>query len=147
MEKIVAQNKRAYHDYFIEEVYECGIVLKGTEIKSIRNSKVSLQDSFCYIKNHEAYISGMHISKYEMGNIFNHDPDRVKTLLLHKNEIVKLQQRISRDGYTLIPLKVVIRNGLAKVDIGLAKGKKLYDKRDDMKKKDQLMELKKHQGR
>ncbi len=147
MEKIAAQNKRAYHDYFIDEVYECGIVLTGTEIKSIRASKVSLQDSFCYIKNNQAYISGMHISKYEMGNIFNHDPDRVKKLLLHKNEIIKLNQRISRDGYTLIPLKVAIRNGRAKVDIGLAKGKKLYDKREDMKKKDQLMEMKKHQER
>lgn len=134
-EKIIAQNKRANHDYFIVETYECGLVLTGTEIKAVRVGKVSLQDSFCYIKNNEMFINGLNISKYEFGNIFNHDPARTRKLLLHKYEIIKINGKVAKDGYTIIPLKVVIRNNLAKVDIALAKGKKLYDKREDLKKK------------
>lgn len=143
-DRIIVNNKRAYHDYFIDEVYECGIVLTGTEIKAIRNGKVSLQDSFCYIKHHEMFISGMNISKYEKGNIFNHTPDAVRKLLLHKIEITRLINKTQKDGYTLIPTKVYITKGLAKVEIGLAKGKKLYDKREDLKKKSQEMEMKKY---
>lgn len=134
-EKIIAQNKRANHDYFIVETYECGLVLTGTEIKAVRVGKVSLQDSFCYIKNNEMFINGLNISKYEFGNIFNHNPARTRKLLLHKYEIIKITGKVAKDGYTIIPLKVVIRNNLAKVDIALAKGKKLYDKREDLKKK------------
>lgn len=134
-EKIIAQNKRATLDYFIVETYECGIVLTGTEIKSIRVGKVSLQDSFCYIKKGEIFINGLNISKYDFGNIFNHDPGRTKKLLLHKAEILKIENKITKDGYTIIPLRVVLRKNLAKVDIAIAKGKKLYDKREDLKKK------------
>ncbi len=134
-EKIIAQNKRATLDYFIVETYECGIVLTGTEIKSIRVGKVSLQDSFCYIKKGEIFINGLNISKYDFGNIFNHDPGRTKKLLLHKTEILKIENKITKDGYTIIPLRVVLRKNLAKVDIAIAKGKKLYDKREDLKKK------------
>lgn len=135
-EKLVSQNKKAYHDYYIEEEIEAGIVLKGTEIKSVRLGKVNLQDSYCYIKNHELFVIGMHISPYEKGNIFNHDADRTRKLLVHKREIIKLEQRIKKDGFTLIPLRVVIRNSICKVDLALAKGKKLYDKREDMKKEE-----------
>ena len=123
MEKVVCQNKKAYHDYYIEEVIEAGIVLKGTEIKSIRLGKVNLQDSYCYFKHNELFIIGMHISPYEKGNIFNHDADASRKLLVHKKEIIKYSQRIQKDGYTLVPLKVVLRDNIAKVDIGLAKGK------------------------
>lgn len=143
MEKIVCQNKSAYHDYFIEEVIECGIVLKGTEIKSIRLGKVNIKESYCYVKNNEMFILGMDISKYEKGNIFNHQTDASRKLLLHKKEIIKLNNKIQRDGYTLIPLKVVLRGNRAKVDIGLARGKKLYDKREDLKKKDIQREVSK----
>lgn len=143
-DRIIVNNKRAYHDYFIDEVYECGIVLTGTEIKAIRNGKVSLQDSFCYIKNHEMFISGMNISKYEKGNIFNHTPDALRKLLLHKHEIIKLLNKTQKDGYTIVPTKVYITNGLAKVEIGLARGKKLYDKREDLKTKTIERELKKY---
>ncbi len=134
-EKIIAQNKRASHDYFIQETYECGLVLTGTEIKAVRVGKVSLNDSFCYIKNGEVFINGLDISKYEFGNIFNHDPKRTRKLLLHKYEIIKIENKITKDGFTLIPLRVVIRKNLAKVDIAIAKGKKLYDKREDLKNK------------
>ncbi len=143
-DKVIVNNKRAYHDYFIDETYECGIVLTGTEIKAIRSGKVSLQDSFCYIKNHEMFISGMNVSKYEKGNIFNHTPDAVRKLLLHKTEITRLLNKIQKDGFTIVPTKVYITKGLAKVEIGLAKGKKLYDKREDLKKKSQEMEIKKY---
>lgn len=142
-EKIICQNKKAYHDYFIEEIYEAGLVLTGTEIKSIRMGKVNIQDSYCDIKNHEMFIVGMHISPYEKGNIFNHNVDALRKLLLHKREIVKLGVKIQKDGYTLVPLKVVLRNGIAKLDIGLAKGKKNYDKRDDIKKADDLEYIRK----
>lgn len=135
-EKIICQNKKAYHDYFIIEEYECGIVLTGTEIKSVRLGHVNLQDSYCQIKNGEMFIYGMHISHYEKGNIFNHNTDAVKKLLLHKKEILKLSNKIIKEGFTLIPLRVVIRDSLAKVDIAIAKGKKLYDKREDLKKKE-----------
>lgn len=135
-EKIICQNKKAYHDYFIIEEYECGIVLTGTEIKSVRLGHVNLQDSYCQIKNGEMFIYGMHISHYEKGNIFNHNTDAVRKLLLHKKEILKLGNKIIKEGFTLIPLRVVIRDSLAKVDIAIAKGKKLYDKREDLKKKE-----------
>ena len=135
-EKIICQNKKAYHDYFIIEEYECGIVLTGTEIKSVRLGHVNLQDSYCQIKNGEMFIYGMHISHYEKGNIFNHNTDAVRKLLLHKKEILKLSNKIIKEGFTLIPLRVVIRDSLAKVDIAIAKGKKLYDKREDLKKKE-----------
>lgn len=144
LEKIVSQNKRAFHDYFIDEKYECGIVLTGTEIKAIRNGKVNLQDSFCYIKHGEIFINGMNISKYEMGNLFNHRPDQTRKLLMHRAEIVRLTTKIAKDGYTIIPTKIYLKNGLAKIEIALAKGKKLYDKREDLKKKDHEMEMKKY---
>lgn len=143
-EKRIANNKKASFDYFIDEIYECGIVLTGTEIKAIRNGKVSLQDAFCYIKKGEVFLSGLYISKYEMGNIFNHQPDRTRKLLLHKSEILKLSLRLQKEGYTLVPIRVVLRNGLAKVDVGLAKGKKNYDKREDQKKKDSQKEIKEY---
>ena len=139
-EKIICQNKKAYHDYFILEEYECGIVLTGTEIKSIRLGHVNIQDSYCQVKNGEMLIYGMHISHYEKGNIFNHQIDSTRKLLLHKKETLKISNKIVKEGYTIIPLRVVIRNGLAKVDIGIAKGKKLYDKREDIKKKEMQKE-------
>lgn len=138
--KLVANNKKAYHDYFIEEKYECGIALHGTEVKSLRMGKCSIKEAFVRIENGEVYIYGMHISPYEKGNIFNKDPLRVKKLLLHKQEIHKLIGKIKEKGYTLVPLQVYFHNGKAKVEIGLARGKKLYDKRDDIAKKDQRRE-------
>ena len=134
--KVICQNKRAHYDYFIEDVYECGIVLSGTEIKSVRLGQVSVNESFCYIKDGEVYIDNMHISKYEQGNIYNHDPDRKRKLLLHKSEILKISHAVNRDGYTLIPLDVHLANGFAKVNIAIAKGKKLYDKRESIKERD-----------
>lgn len=134
--KVICQNKRAHYDYFIEDVYECGIVLSGTEIKSLRLGKASVNESFCYIKDGEVYIDNMHISKYEQGNIYNHDPDRKRKLLLHKSEILKISHAVNRDGYTLIPLDVHLANGFAKVNIAIAKGKKLYDKRESIKERD-----------
>lgn len=134
--RIVCQNKRAHYDYFIEDTYECGLVLTGTEIKSIRLGKVSINESFCYIKRGEMFIDNMHISKYEQGNIFNHDPDRKRKLLLHQKEILKISSKISREGYTLIPLDVHFSNGFAKINLGIAKGKKLYDKRESIKERD-----------
>lgn len=142
--KIVAQNKKASHDYYILETYECGIVLTGTEIKAIRVGKVNLQDSFCTIRNNEMFVNGLNISKYETGNIFNHKPDRTRKLLLHKKEIIKIHSKIQKEGYTLVPLNITLKNGLAKLNIGLAKGKKLYDKREDMKQKDEERELRKY---
>ena len=142
--KIVAQNKKASHDYYILETYECGIVLTGTEIKAIRVGKVNLQDSFCTIRNNEMFVNGLNISKYEMGNIFNHEPDRTRKLLLHKKEIIKIHSKIQKEGYTLVPLNIILKNGLAKLNIGLAKGKKLYDKREDMKQKAEERELRKY---
>ncbi len=134
--KLVANNKKAYHDYFIEEKYECGIALHGTEVKSLRMGKCSIKEAFIRIENAEVFVHGMHISPYEKGNIFNKDPLRVKKLLLHRQEINKLLGKIKEKGYTLVPLQVYFSNGRAKVEIGLARGKKLYDKREDIAKKD-----------
>lgn len=139
--KLVANNKKAYHDYFIEEKYECGIALHGTEVKSLRMGKCSIKEAFIRIENGEVFVYGMHISPYEKGNIFNKDPLRVKKLLLHKQEINKLVGKIKEKGYTLVPLQVYFSNGKAKVEIGLARGKKLYDKREDIAKKDQKREM------
>lgn len=138
--KLVANNKKAYHDYFIEEKYECGIVLHGTEVKSLRLGKCSIKESYIRIENGEVYAYGMNISPYEMGNIFNKDPMRPKKLLMHKFEIAKLQTATTRDGYTIVPLQVYFKDGRAKIEIALAKGKKLYDKRADIAKKDQRRE-------
>lgn len=141
--KLVANNKKAYHDYFIEEKYEAGIVLHGTEVKSMRMGKCSIKESFIRIENGEIFAYGMHVSPYEKGNIFNKDPLRVKKLLLHKKEINKLMGKTAEKGYTLVPLQVYFKDGKAKVEIGLAKGKKLYDKRQDIAKKDQRREAEK----
>ena len=138
--RLIANNKKAYHDYFIEETYEAGIALHGTEVKSLRMGKCSIKESFVRIENEEVYIYGMHISPYEKGNIFNRDPLRVKKLMLHKSEIRKMKGKIAEKGYTLVPLKVYFNRSLVKVEIGLAKGKKLYDKRQDIAKKDQRRE-------
>ena len=138
--RLIANNKKAYHDYFIEETYEAGIALHRTEVKSLRMGKCSIKESFVRIENEEVYIYGMHISPYEKGNIFNRDPLRVKKLLLHKSEIRKMKGKIAEKGYTLVPLKVYFNRSLVKVEIGLAKGKKLYDKRQDIAKKDQRRE-------
>ena len=134
--KLIANNKKAYHDYFIEEKYEAGISLHGTEVKSLRMGKCSIKESFIRIENGEVLIYGMHISPYEKGNIFNKDPLRVKKLLLHKKEINKMLGKIAEKGYTLVPLRVYFKGSLAKVEIGLAKGKKLYDKRESTAKRD-----------
>ena len=138
--KMIANNKKAYHDYFILDTYEAGIALAGTEVKSLRMGKCSIKESFIRIEDGEVFIYGMHISPYEKGNIFNRDPLRVKKLLLHKSEIRKMKGKIAEKGYTLVPLKVYFNRSLVKVEIGLAKGKKLYDKRQDIAKKDQRRE-------
>ena len=135
--KLVANNKKAYHDYFIDEKYEAGLVLHGTEVKSLRMGKCSVKESFIRIENGEVYVYGMHISPYEKGNIFNKDPLRVKKLLLHKQEINKLTGKVAEKGCTLVPLQVYFKDGKAKMEIGLARGKKLYDKREDIAKKDE----------
>lgn len=138
--KMIANNKKAYHDYFLEETYEAGISLHGTEVKSLRMGKCSIKESFIHIENGEMIIYGMHISPYEKGNIFNKDPLRPKKLLLHKNEILKLQGKMKEKGYTIVPVQVYFKGSLVKVQIALAKGKKLYDKRKDIAKKDQKRE-------
>ena len=138
--RLIANNKKAYHDYFIEEKYEAGISLHGTEVKSLRMGKCSIKESFLRIENGELFIYGMHVSPYEKGNIFNKDPLRVKKLLMHESESHKLQGTIAEKGYTLVPLQVYLKGGLVKVEIGLARGKKLYDKRQDIAKKDQRRE-------
>ena len=138
--KLVANNKKAYHDFFIEEKFEAGISLHGTEVKSVRLGKCSIKEGYIRIENGEAYCYGMNISPYEKGNIFNKDPLRIKKLLLHKSEIRRLEGKISEQGYTIVPLQVYFKNGRAKIEIGLAKGKKLYDKRQDIAKKDQRRE-------
>lgn len=134
--RLIANNKKAYHDYFIEDKYEAGIALAGTEVKSLRMGKCSIKESFIRIENEEAYIYQMHISPYEKGNIFNKDPLRTRKLLLHKYEIHKLIGAQKAKGYTLVPLQVYFKDSLVKVEIGLARGKKLYDKREDIAKKD-----------
>jgi len=138
--KLIANNKKAYHDYFIDEKYECGIALAGTEVKSIRQGRCSIKEAFVRVDKGEALIYGMHISPYEQGNIFNKDPLRIRKLLLHKYEIRKLIGRTKEKGYTLVPLQVYLKGSLVKVEIGLARGKKLYDKRDDIAKKDMKRE-------
>ena len=139
--KLIANNKKAYHDYFVEEKYEAGLALHGTEVKSLRLGKCSVKEAFIRIENGEVYAYGMHISPYEMGNIFNKDPMRPKKLLLHKSEILKLNTKVKEKGYTLVPLEVYFKEGRAKLQLGLCKGKKLYDKRDDMAKKDLRREV------
>ena len=138
--KLIANNKKVFHDYFLEETYEAGICLAGTEVKSIRMGKCSIKESFIHIEDGEMIIYGMHISPYEKGNIFNKDPLRPKKLLLHKKEIQKLLGQIATKGYTIVPVEVYLKNGLVKVEIALAKGKKLYDKRDDIAMKDMKRE-------
>ena len=138
--KMIANNKKAYHDYFILDTYEAGIALAGTEVKSLRMGKCSIKESFIRIEDGEVFIYGMHISPYEKGNIFNKDPLRVRKLLLHKSEINKLIGKTKEKGKEIVPLKEYFSKSLVKVEIGLAKGKKLYDKRDDIAKKDQKRE-------
>ena len=139
--KLVANNKKAYHDYFIDETYEAGVALHGTEVKSLRMGKCSIKESFIRIENGEVFVYGMHVSPYEKGNIFNKDPLRIKKLLMHKYEINKLAGRVEEKGYTLVPLQVYFKEGRVKVEIGLARGKKLYDKREDIAKKDARREI------
>lgn len=141
--KLIANNKKAYFDYFIEDKFEAGIALSGTEIKSLRTGKCSIKEAFVRIERGEVFIYGMHISPYEKGNIFNKDPLRTRKLLLHKQEINKLAGKIAEQGYTIAPLQVYLKDSLVKVEIGLAKGKKLYDKRQDIAKKDQRREAEK----
>ena len=138
--KLIANNKKAYHDYFIEEKYEAGLVLHGTEVKSLRMGKCSIKEAFIRIENGEVFIYGMHISPYEKGNIFNKDPLRPRKLLMHKKEIQKMVGKIAQKGYTIVPVEVYFKGSLVKVQVALAKGKKLYDKRQDIAKKDQRRE-------
>ena len=138
--RLIANNKKAFHDYFIEDTFETGISLAGTEVKSLRMGKCSIKEAFVRIEKGEGYIYGMHISPYEKGNIFNKDPLRVRKLLLHRYEINKLEGKLKEKGLTLVPLKVYFKDSLVKVEIGLARGKKLYDKRQDIAKKDQRRE-------
>ena len=142
-QKLIANNKKAYHDFFIDETYECGIALHDTEVKSMRMGKCSIKEAFVRIEDGEVFVYGMHVSPYEKGNIFNKDPLRVKKLLLHKYEINKLLGKIKEKGYTLVPLQVYFKDGKVKVEIGLARGKKLYDKREAIAKKDQRREAEK----
>jgi len=140
-EKLICNNKKAYHDYFIEEKLEAGMVLQGTEVKSLRAGKANLSDAFMQIRNGEAFLHNLNISAYDFGNRQNHEPDRNRKLLLHKREIVKLFSRIREQGYSAIPLRLYFKDGLVKVEIGLGKGKKMYDKREDLKKKDTQREI------
>lgn len=142
--KIISNNKKARHDFFIEEVYEAGLVLTGTEIKSIRQGRVNLKDSYASIKDGEIYVHAMHVSPYEQGNIYNVDPLRDRKLLMHKREILKLLAMVQQKGYSLIPLNLYLVNGKAKMEIAVAKGKKLYDKRDTMAKKDAERRIQQH---
>lgn len=134
--KVIAKNSKAFHDYFIEDTYEAGIELAGTEVKSIRMGNVNLKDSFCLIKDGQMTVLGMHISPYEKGNIFNKDPRRPRRLLMHKREILKLFNKIKQDGYSLVPIKIYFKGPRVKLEIGLARGKKLYDKREAAAKRD-----------
>ena len=138
--KLIANNKKARHDYFLEELYEAGVSLHGTEVKSMRMGKCSIKEAFVRMENEEVFVYGMHISPYEKGNLFNKDPLRPKKLLLHKREIRSLRQKIAEKGYTLVPVEVYLKGSLVKVKIALAKGKKLYDKRQDIARKDQRRE-------
>ena len=141
--KLVANNKKAYFDYFIEDKYEAGVALHGTEVKSIRMGKCSIKESYIKIEDGEVFIYGMHVSPYEKGNIFNKDPMRIKKLLMHKYEINKLAGKLQQKGLTLVPLQVYLKGGLVKVEVGLARGKKLYDKRESLAKKDMKREAEK----
>ena len=141
--KLIANNKKAYHDYFIEDTWEAGISLAGTEVKSLRMGKCSIKEAYVRIEHGEVIVYGMHISPYEKGNIFNKDPLRPKKLLLHRYEIGRIGGKIAEKGYTLVPLRVYFKGSLAKVELGLAKGKKLYDKRADIAKRDQRREAEK----
>ena len=138
--KLIANNKKVYHDYFLEETFEAGIALAGTEVKSMRMGKCSIKESFIHIENGEVILYGMHISPYEKGNIFNKDPLRIRKLLLHRSEINKMEAKLKEKGLTLVPIKVYFKDSLVKVEIGMARGKKLYDKRQDIAKKDQRRE-------
>ena len=138
--KLIANNKKAYHDYFVDEKYETGLVLHGTEVKSIRMGHCSIKEAFVRIENEEVWVYGMHVSPYEKGNIFNKDPERPKKLLMHKSEIRKLLGKVKEKGYTLVPLQVYFSGGKAKLEIGLCRGKKLYDKRQDIAKRDIMRE-------
>lgn len=142
-EKILCLNKKARHEYFIEETYETGIALLGTEVKSLRMGKGNLKDSFVRIENEEAFLHNTHISPYPYGHQFNHEPERVRKLLMHKQEIRRLSGKTNERGYTLIPLKIYLKNGKVKLEIGLAKGKTLYDKREDLKKRSADREMEK----
>ena len=139
--KTIAQNRKAYHDYFVEDSIECGVALYGTEVKSIRLGKVNLKESWAQVRKGEVWVEGMHISPYEQGNIFNRDPLRARKLLLHRNEIRKLDGLVMRQGYTLIPLELYFRAGRVKVQLGLCKGKQLHDKRDSLAKRDSDREI------
>ena len=139
--KVVTTNRKAFHDFNIFDKYEAGIVLTGTEIKSIRKGAINLKDSFCKVENNEVFLYNCHISPFEQGNRYNHEAERTRKLLLTKKEILKIQGKVKQDGYTIVPLEVYIINGFAKFQIGLAKGKKLHDKRDTMAKKDQQREM------
>ena len=139
--KLIAQNKKAHHEYFVEETYECGLSLMGTEVKSMRAGRINLKESFCMFRSGELFAEGMHISPYEQGSVFNTDPLRPKKLLMHKNELRKLSGLVSRQGYALIPLKVYLKDGRMKLELGLCKGKQLHDKRDDMAKKDSQRDI------
>lgn len=139
--KVITSNRKAFHDYTIFDKFVAGIVLTGTEIKSIRKNAINLKDSFCKIENNELFLYNCHISPYEQGNRFNHEAERVRKLLLNKKEILKMHAKIKKDGYTVVPLEVFLSHGFAKVEIGLAKGKKSYDKRDTIAKKDQQREM------
>ena len=141
--KLIAKNKKARHDYYIEDTYEAGIVLKGTEIKSIRAGKTNIQDSYVIVRDEEAFVVNMHVSKFKQGNIFNHEETRTRKLLLKKKEIIKIHNKMVRDGLTCIPLKVYIERGLCKLEIALARGKKKYDKRASLKEKDQKERIRK----
>ena len=134
--KVIAENRKAFHDYFVEQRYEAGIILTGTEIKSIRAGKVNLKDSYAEINNGEVWLNQMHISPYEQGNRFNHNPLRKRKLLLNRSEIAKITGKVQQQGMTLIPLKIYLKQGLAKIELGLCRGKKTYDKREDLAKRD-----------
>lgn len=141
MDKVISKNRKAWHDYHIEESYEAGIVLTGTEVKSVRGARVNLKDSYGKVENGEIFLYNMHISPYEQGNRFNHDPLRIRKLLMHKMEISRLSGKIKEKGYALVPLKIYLNKGRVKIDLGLARGKKLYDKRHDIAERDSKREM------
>jgi len=149
--KPLVQNRRARHDYFVEETYECGMELKGTEVKSIRQGRANLKEAYARVRDGEVFVDGMHISPYEQGSIFNTDPLRPKRLLLHKSEIRKLQGQVSRQGYTLIPLQLYLKDGRVKLELGVCRGKQLHDKRDAIAEADAMRDIERamrnHRGR